>query len=341
MHWFIRAAVLALPFAGALILLSGEARACGDAPAMCQLPVRLFPSLGPVPSNLVYFKVLVDEPGELTLRTQDGSVIPASIRTVGHDEVFAPDASVASGLSLELEYTTICPPFLEPQQEIYTFSTTDQMEIGLQAPALEVYEQGVRYPGLYGNESVFARLHYYPPAADASAVHLMDHFVTVDGYGYPHSGDDLMPTVDIQAQCLPESKEISPGSGSCGWIASFGTGVHHVVAWSTVVGDGDEPEKAELDVDLDCSAVGALVSPTGSAGEAGMGSTGEGTIGGGGSGEDASVKPANGPAVAVGAGSGGGCSLSRSSRSEGLLSWVGLLLSVAVFARQRRALHTR
>ncbi len=156
----LRAAAMGCLVAGLSMTAGGEARACGSG-AWCEPPVRLFrfPE-SPVPGNLIHFKVLVEEPGELTLRTRDGTIIPAGIRTIGDDEVFAPLADVAAGLDLELEYTLKCPSSAPVSDKgVFAFSTFDHMAINVEIPALEVYEQGIRYPGLRNNEAVFSRLH--------------------------------------------------------------------------------------------------------------------------------------------------------------------------------------
>jgi hypothetical protein len=291
----LRATALGFSLAALATCLSGEARACGSG-GWCEPTVRLFPfPTSPVPGNLIYFKVLVEEPGELTLRTHDGTVIPASIRKIGNDDVFAPDASVAPGLDLELEYTVICGT--ESEKTSFAFSTFDHMPINLDLPGLDIYEQGIRYPGLYKNEAVFTRLHYRSPAGDASAVHLMDHHVTVDGLDHVFEAiDHGGAVVEVHASCLPESTEVGPAS--CGRIFDFGTGVHHIAAWSTVVGVPNELQKAEVDIDLNC---------------------------------DAETDDSANPRAA-----GGGCSLSRSSRPGALALFVGALCGAVLLACRRR-----
>lgn len=60
-------------------------RRCSDA------PVRLFPAVAEVPGNLIYFKVLVADPGRLQLVTVGGQSVPANVRRIGDDRVFAPE----------------------------------------------------------------------------------------------------------------------------------------------------------------------------------------------------------------------------------------------------------
>lgn len=300
---------------GCLLAFSPDALACGDAPARCDAPVRLFPSAF-VPANLIYFKVLVDDPGELTLRQSDGTVIAADVETIGNDRVFVPHIHLDSGLELELEYTTVCPTGLDPEQVVYSFTTTDSMKLKLQSPSLSVYEQGVRYPGLDRNEAVFTTVDYHTPAADSSSPHLMDHYVTVDGLDYRFGGENLAPTIELSAGCLPEATETP--SASCGYVSSFLTGTHHVVAWSTVVGETSEPEKAELDVNLDCSLARAV------AGLGGGADDGSGDAG-----------------VGASASKGGGCSLSHASHGGQKSSFVGLLGVGVVFLRWRRRRRSR
>ena len=58
--------------------------------------------------NLVYFQVLAEDPGPLALRTAAGDAIAASIRTLGSDRVFAPEAPLPENTSLVLEYRESC-----------------------------------------------------------------------------------------------------------------------------------------------------------------------------------------------------------------------------------------
>jgi hypothetical protein len=326
-------AALGCALAGLLIALSGEALACGSWSG-CPPPVRLFPYLGtpshgavfrpdPVPGNLIYFKLLVDDPGKLTLRTEDGKVIPSSIRTIGGDRVFAPDASVDADLALELEYTTVCPSTLEPWTDVFAFSTFEALTIDLEAPTLEVYEQGVRYPGVDHNDSSFVRLYYRSPSNGAAAVHLLDQHVTVDGFEHVfESVDHGGGYIEFHADCSPEATEVS--QIACGRIGQFGTGAHHVVAWSTIVGDPSEPAKAELDVTLKCPPKDAAPEPNGTAGESSVG-----------------ANDAETPSRALPNAGGGGCSLSRSSPTGPFALLLGVFYGSVVFARRNHSRRAR
>ncbi len=124
----------------------------------------------------------------------------------------------------------------------------------------------------------------------------MDHHVTVDGLEHffesvDHGGAD----VEVHARCLPESTEI--GSIDCGRISYFGTGVHHVVAWSTVVGYPAELEAAEFEVELDCKPE-----------------------------SDGSDQPGTGR---------GGCSLSHSSHRGAPLLFLAALFGATALARRK------
>jgi hypothetical protein len=65
-----------------LLASSGRLYACSVA-LTCTPPVRLFGENAQVPGNLIYFKVLEDNPGMLILRKSDGTPIAASIRQIG------------------------------------------------------------------------------------------------------------------------------------------------------------------------------------------------------------------------------------------------------------------
>jgi hypothetical protein len=75
--------------------LLGEPRwAC---PAPCfNGPLRTFENGPSIPGNLGYFKVLADDPGELSLKTEDGKAIPANARMIGPDRVYAPIQPIAA-----------------------------------------------------------------------------------------------------------------------------------------------------------------------------------------------------------------------------------------------------
>src|SRR5687768_10530519 len=73
----------------------------------CDPPVRLA-GMEFVPDNLVYFEITPDNPSAMTMRTAAGEPIPASIRTIGNDRVFAPDAPIPPETDVVLEYEESC-----------------------------------------------------------------------------------------------------------------------------------------------------------------------------------------------------------------------------------------
>lgn len=315
-HRFAGALVLGLSLAAPVFTWSTDAQACSAPLPSCSPPVRLFGDDVSVSGNLIYFKVLGSEPTDLVLRTKGGDTIPARVRTIGKDRVFSPDETVASDVTLELEYTTVCPSSetLTPTRETYEFRSWEARDIHLRPPELQVFERGVSYPGLPNNEATFVRLRYYSPDADATALHLMDHYVQVDGQAHRYHDDDGMPLVELSASCDPESTENL--LDTCGSVWRFATGVHHVVAWSTVVGQSEEPEEAAMDVELKCSGTACPEPPESS--DAGPDESDPG---------DAKAKN----------GSDGGCAISGPHQPSTGGSWLGVLAGALLALARKRA----
>jgi MYXO-CTERM domain-containing protein len=245
-----------LPFvltAGAALVIFGQARAANacSLPA-CVAPVRI-PNEGYLPGNLVYFEVTADAPGAITLRTEAGEPIPASIRTIGNDRVFAPDAPIAPETYVILEYDYACHAGNQapPERGTFEFWTVEFNSIALQPARLFVREYGVADPGVDNNEAGFVRLGMDSPDANYSATHLMTHTATIDGlpvsdWAIPGVFDQL----GIQSRCRPESAEVQ--YDSCGGIWSVPVGRHTVSVQTRVLGYDGVIAPVTLDIETTC-----------------------------------------------------------------------------------------
>jgi hypothetical protein len=243
--------LLTLCMVGAALLVPRSVLACSRVLA-CEAPVRLFPEGGPVPGNLIYFKLKVAEPGALTLRSSDGRVVPASIRTIGMDRVFAPDADVPSDLQLELEYTSVCPLGLQPTQTTFAFSTAPAQPLEIPTPTLSVEERGESrdHGAAYGVLAASVSLQYKAVCKTCSAAHLTDtHFDGDEGWGQI-TGD----SIELLTSC--EGLQID---NSCTGYVLAPPGNYLVKAWSTVVGESEPPTRTVREVELRCGLDGCAV----------------------------------------------------------------------------------
>jgi hypothetical protein len=242
-------AIAAAVLVSVLAFSTGRARACSI--SSCNPPIRLFGAEGMyVPGDLVYFKVLVDDPGTLLLRTANGEPIEASIRIIGNDRVFAPTDAIAPETDVVLEYTMACA---EPVESSYAFITTEPA--ASQPPSeglLMLFEHGVNLE--HNGQSVFQRIRYFPPG-NPSASYLATHELTIDGVTVSlfvkHPSDDGAIVFDVATSCVPELE--SPGEDSCGDLISTLAGDHEVVAQTTIVGIEQQPEPFELHVTTSCA----------------------------------------------------------------------------------------
>lgn len=236
-----------------LALVPGPAFACSQVPT-CAPPVRLFPEGARVPGNLVYFKVTAADPGVLTLRASDGRVVPASIRTIGLDRVFAPDADLPPHQRLELEYSTVCPLPVGPQpaQGRFAFTTSEPQPLEMPTPrlTLEVLDEDSDHPAAHGIAAAYATLKYEAICQSCSAAHLTDtHFGGHEGWG--HVRQDR---IDLLTTC--EGLQVAD---SCTGEAFAPPGRYKVEAWSSVVGAPREPAHAVREVELQCGLDGCAV----------------------------------------------------------------------------------
>lgn len=235
-HW-----LLALLAAVATLEAAAPASACSRA---CAPPVQL-PRGGGMSGNMVYFKLLTDNPGELKLHTKAGEVIAASIRTIGNDRVFAPDEAIAGNTDLVLEYTSDCGV-----PSSFEFVATAPGSIELRPAELVIQEQGLSEPGLPGELS-FVRLRYYSPDANGQAYSLMSDRFTVDGKPPVTVLVNGAELIQLATRCYsPVTKETL--SDTCGFVRELPPGRHTVVATTTVVGQLTQPEPATLEIDLRC-----------------------------------------------------------------------------------------
>jgi hypothetical protein len=267
MHTFylrswLRFAVVLL---GALTGYASSAWAC---PAACiGSPLRTFGNGVSVPGNLVYFKVLADDPGELSLKSVDGKEIPANVRTIGQDRVYAPIDPIPADTLVVLTYpSSTCES--DAPKATYVFQTRAPLDMQLQDGSLTATEYGL-ISGLTEfatNMNVgpiaFQRLIYRPLGAAGAAPHLIDIDVRVDGQrispSFPASWDS---PIEVHAVCTA-SDPIPQPVGTC-HETIFGPGRHSVTAQPHIVGQLDPPP-TELDIDFDlaCGVCRADPMPT-------------------------------------------------------------------------------
>lgn len=237
------------------LCVSSPARACE--PALCEPTVRLFGPEGiEVATNLVYFKLLVDDPGPLLLRTRAGEPIAASVQQLGDDRVFAPDEPLAEGTDAELVYTPRCrsvgPEPAQPQPVVYAFHAGIAGQYEPRPGSLELTAQGLRYPR-QASEASFVEARYYTPEVTGGAFHLMEHHATIDGLTIAlGSLEGGYPGLRIQSQCAPPNDVVK--RDTCGAITSVPPGDHVLEVWTHVIGQTGASERVRLEIDTRCNA---------------------------------------------------------------------------------------
>lgn len=250
-----------------LTAYGSSARAC---PSVCFHPLRLFSSGASIPGNLVYFKVFVDRPIELSLKTADGTVIPASIRTIGNDRVFAPDEPIPPDTLVVLTYPShACGG--DADKIDFAFRTRESQEIALQAGRVVPREYGVVSPGSLTFTSNVNSLAFQRFSFDGSydttgaARHLTDFEVSVDGQPAPIIATSWDSALELHAVCEAHGAVPQP-IGTC-HETILGPGQHVVSIQPHVVGFAD-PLPAQLDIDFDdaCGLGRADPKPTAAAG---------------------------------------------------------------------------
>jgi hypothetical protein len=193
--------------------------------------------------------------------------IPASIRKIGPDRVFAPNADIAGNQTINLEYASQCNsapgfPALTATRQTYAFKTGPSAPIESRAAELVVDERGVLYPGSPRNESAFVRLHYYPPDERGSATHLMDHAVSIDGRPLSYGSGSASDLIQLRSLCGETENRID----TCGQTWSYAPGKHVVKVATSVVGLDAQPQPVMVEVELSCG--NASCTPTNDAGAA-------------------------------------------------------------------------
>jgi hypothetical protein len=245
-----------------LCLVSGHAFPCS---VLCVEPsVRTFGEQREIPGNLVYFKVLTaGDPGKLELRKKDGTRVPASIRTIGRDRVFAPEIAVANGTELFLSFESRCERLREkPWLATYSFKVGPSGTQEFRPPELVASEVGTRYPGTW-NEAGFVRVEYYEPDAAATSHHLIDTEVTIDGrpYQFDHRPVSSLPTITVVSDCVIRGRW-SDGwvVDSCDTLRSVPPGDHTLTVKPRVVGSANDPPPTSIRIHTTCPR-GLLAHP--------------------------------------------------------------------------------
>lgn len=241
-----RQRALRAPIALAFLALVGSyeraAQACSE--PSCTAPIRLF-AQREVPGNLVYFEVLVDDPGPLTLRKADGTPIAASIRTIGADRVFAPDEPIEPYTRVTLEYTPQCSDTpAEPQSLSFLTGSLEEPTLG-ELSARVVFEE------LVMNEATGALEHVvqvaFWPTSSAYLEHLVSTRVTLGDLPVSGTADG---TIEVRTSCQPRQADatLTP----CGDGVTVPEGVHVVEVSAHVVGAEEQPAPVALEVVTDC-----------------------------------------------------------------------------------------
>ena len=246
MNSLCKAFLMAAAVGTSALLGANSARACSEPD--CRPPVRLFAPDAYVPGNLVFFKVLSSEPGELSLETASGTKIPASIRQLGPDRVFAPDVPIAAGTQVRLSYRPMCrgSDAAAGAARSYLFTTTSDADlIGVQVGAPEQRERGFYRSSPIDDEQAFVRLVNPVPAVIR---HLVDSRAEVDGL--PTQFDDAQDDhLTLRASCNPAH---GADMDSCGNYRRFTPGRHTVAVHHTVVGGLLELARGEAQIALEC-----------------------------------------------------------------------------------------
>jgi hypothetical protein len=200
---------------------------------------------------LVYFKVLAAQPGRLELVSAKGGRVPASIRSIGSDRVFAPEKPLPAGQELVLHYQQHCSGKLTDQKQV--FRTGPPAQPKLRAAALQITEQGTRYPGDARNESRFYRVRYYSPEETAVANHLLETTFRIDGRQLElEKPFPEMPIVLIEAWC---NAEWATGwhVDSCGRLHHVPVGEHTLTVDSHLVGYDETVAPVSTRLTFDCA----------------------------------------------------------------------------------------
>ena len=319
----------------------------------CKSPVRLLSPGATIPGDLLYFEVLVDDPGVLSLHTKDGEAIAASVRMIGDRRVFAPTTTVPAGTTVVLKYQCTANPTGAPASQSWEYTAGPAIGVPkLKQPELTFVDQTT------SGEWVSANLRYLEPVPE-SASHLMYTEITVDGMELSRLSPGNVPGVlmfAVSVNCVGTR----PGTDDCGTLSSVLPGPHEVSVRTTVVGVEKQPDVTTLSIELDCPAatdradagkqptdVGVLLADGGTPptdlgaldADSGSPSTDAGAlIADGVLRTDVAAVRADGGAVATEgphASGGDGCAVRAPGASSGL-SWTALLAGVALVLRIRQ-----
>jgi MYXO-CTERM domain-containing protein len=228
-----------------------EARACSF--DTCPSPVRLVSTRADIPANLIFFKVLVEDPGPLELRMADGTLVPASIRMIGPDRVYAPDAPPAPGQPLTLQFRAVCHsaipgrPAPPPESRTFEFRVGPAREVALRAPSLKIVETAVSHRGVSAEQSVIVRFRYDSPDRTGNMEHLTDTLFTIDGMGFGSGLDTVVRSYCGQHRSVPDS---------CGHFSDVPGRPYMLQARTRIVGEREFVD--EVPIDTSCAQIAAL-----------------------------------------------------------------------------------
>lgn len=223
---------------GALALSPNLASACSGE-ERCDPSVRLFDSKKPIPGNMVRFKVINSDP-TLKLRDADGKVVPASVRKLGDDLVFAPDEELPAGLELTLEYKPICPSDQVMAPGSFSFTTSAPAAFSDGVGTLKVMDRGLLIE--VEEPAVVLELGYQPPDFGASA-HLIQYHASIDGIEVPVRPNGNKLQFDVRTICARPNDTLFT---SCNTFTSVPLGDHELKAWSTRVGESGRLAEASI-----------------------------------------------------------------------------------------------
>ena len=302
----------------------------------CTAPVRL-PALAWLPGNLVNFQVLAQDPGVLTLRTAAGEPIAASIRTLGADRVFAPEAAIPADTDVVLEYRASCFDGPASATSTFSFVTMAAAAIELRPAQLTLEEKGFLYAG--GEvAAAFVRLRHEGPVANSQALALSSSQAWVDA-------DDHQQLQGAQVEIVaPCGSTAALDIDTCNPPLWVDPGAHSVEVRTHLVGQATQPEPARLEVDLRCPAStpaavagnDAGASDVGQAGSPGSGDARED----GGSGPPGAQEPQGGDVTALpppaSSRKAAGCSLGHPETSGGTQLLASLSMALAALGARRR-----
>lgn len=229
---------------------SAPAFACSYDP--CGPAVRTFGENARVPGNLVFFRVEKDD-ATLALVTADGTPIPASVRTINGDKVFAPEQPIAANQRVRVRWSYKCTQSGWDLEDEYTFKTTEPVAPLTGHAELELLEAGLRpWSNTHRRETDWREgfADVLPGWSNDDELigaysHLFDVRYEVDGKVVWKSGLALV----VRTPC----ERAAAGNGSsCGDFDEFPAGPHTVSAIGHIIGTGVSLN-ASLEVNTSCN----------------------------------------------------------------------------------------